>query len=163
MDTTTFPPEVQPLVDKILALCREQMTEGTVKPVTYVIDTAKKVMVPVEMYMPNNVAKDVAAALVRWTAKNMKADATIMVTEAWSLSEADSKHYQAIMDKYGSIGEYPGKLDVLMVSVQTRAGAWTGRAPIETKGEARRCGPLEVIRPNISTGRLMNFLDDDTP
>jgi hypothetical protein len=158
---TTFPADVQPLVDRILALCREQMTEGAVTPVTYVIDSAKQTMVPVEMHMPNAIAKDVAAALVRWTAKNIKADMTIMVTEAWSLSQKDAKHYNAIIEQYGSIGEYPGHLDILMVQVETRAGHWMGRAPIETKGKARRCGPLEVVKGDSASGRFSHFLSDE--
>lgn len=161
MDTTAFPPDVQPLIDKVLAICREQMTEGTVTPVTYVIESKSRLLVPVEMHMPDNVAKDISAALVRMTAKSIKADMTIMVTEAWSLSAADAARHAEIVEQYGSIGEYPGKLDILMVTVQTRAGHWMARAPIETRGQARRCGELEVMRAEGAAGRFTNFLGDE--
>jgi hypothetical protein len=163
MNTTEFPDIVKPLIDKVLQLSRAQMTEGDVTAVTYVVNTAKDTMVPVEMHMPNEVSKDVSAALVKWTAKNVHADATIMVSEAWSLSREDAPKYKEILEKYGSLGAYPGKLDILMVSVETREGSWIGRAPIESKGKARRCGPLEVIKAeaNGKDGRFSKFLPDE--
>lgn len=155
---TTFPADLAAQVDKVLAICRAQMTEGAVAAVTYVIDSRTGTMVPVEMHMPNEVSKDISAAMVRWTAKNMKADATIMVNEAWTLSREDLQRHAEIIARYGSIRDYPGKLDVLMVQVQTRAGHWLGRAPIEHAGDARRCGPMEVIRGDAAAGTLTNFL-----
>lgn len=154
---TTFPPDVAPLVERIMAICREQLTEGAVTPVTYVIDSKEQLLVPVEQHMPAKIATDIAGAMVRWTATTIHADMTIAVSEAWSLSSADSPRYREIIDQYGSIGDYPGKLDVLMVNVQTRAGCWRGRAPIETRGQARRCGALEVIRVEPPPA---SFLDD---
>lgn len=143
---TTFPPAVAPLVERIMAICREQLTEGGITPVTYVIDSRQELLVPVEQQMPARVVSDIAGAMARWTATTIHADLTITVAEAWSLSAADSGRYREIVEQYGSIGDYPGKLDVLLVTVQTRDGCWRGRAPITTRGHARRCGALEVVR-----------------
>lgn len=142
--TDAFPPEVADLVEQVLATCRAQMTEGPVAATTYIVNTASKSLLPIEMYVPNDVAKEMSADVVRWVAKNALADATITVSEAWTLSQQDAKRYEEIRARYGSIGEYPGRLEILMVSVETYAGNWLGQAPIETKGKARRIGPMTI-------------------
>jgi hypothetical protein len=157
-DDTTFPAAVAPLVEDVLTTCRAQLTEGPVTATTYIVNSSAKTITPVEMYMPTEVAKDMSADVARWMAKNAKADATIAVSEAWSLSEQDSPRHAEIIKQYGSIGEYPGRLDILTVNVQTHDGVWMGRAPIITEGRARRFGPLEVVKAGKSDGRFTNFL-----
>jgi hypothetical protein len=159
--TAIFPPKLSSLVDKVMALCRKQIAESSVSAVTYVIHSPTCTMVPVEMHLPHEVSKAVSEAMVRWTAKNVKADATVKVTEAWTLSPADSPNCQTILAEFGSIAEYPGKVDVLLLDVQTHAGCWMGRSVIETKGDARRCGPLEVTKADV--GRTDFLSKDDMP
>jgi hypothetical protein len=141
---TAFPAHLDAQIDRVLTIYRAEMTDGDAAAITYVVHTPRMAMVPVEMHMPDEVAKAMANSMVRWTAKRMDADATIQVSEAWSLTTADMGKYKEILEQYGSIGSYPGKLDILMVKVVTREGAWMRRAIIETKGQARRCGKLQV-------------------
>lgn len=71
--------------------------------------------------------------------------------------------HQEILDKYGSVGASPYKIDTASFVVETRYGVWGAQAPLKPKGyskKKRTFGPVELQFMDGVEGRFVGLLPE---
>ena len=102
----------------------------------------------------------------RALAMSLPADFVLVVSEAWSIARDDPNDPQEIFKKYGSLSNYPGRIDCLSIVIEShQEGIWMMQIPIETssakssKPPRRRLGAApNIMRPVAGEGRLIGIL-----
>jgi hypothetical protein len=74
--------------------------------------------------------KDASVKFAKHVAKQMSADTMFLMSEAWSLSTKDLLRFEEILDRYGSIGSYPKRIDIAVFQLATDEGWFSATAPI---------------------------------
>ena len=93
----------------------------------------------------------------------MKADFIFAVMEAWGLPRDKMPRYQEILDRYGSVGNSPYKIDTAAFVVETRYGVWREQVPPKPKGyskKKRSFGPVKLQFMDRVEGRFVGLLPD---
>ena len=83
-------------------------------------------------------AKDRSALAIRLAADMLEADFVFLIMEAWSLRKDKMPQMDAILDKYGSIGASPYRVDVVSFGLETRYGVWMSQCEIKPKGISKK-------------------------
>ena len=78
------------------------------------------------------------ALAIRMTADMLDADFVFVIMEAWSLRKDKMPQMDAILDKYGSIGASPYRVDVVSFGLETRYGVWMSQCEIKPKGISKK-------------------------
>lgn len=132
--------------------------DGHLAPVVFVIRTDKREIDVVSGSMGSTKEKDYIAEAVRQRARRMQADAICLVTEAWSLPPEDAPHAQKICEQYGSLSSYPGRIEIVAISIETTDGVWMAQAPI-TRTQGKPSIELPTwYKAEASSGRFMHLL-----
>lgn len=69
--------------------------------------------------------------------------------------------YQEILDKYGSVGASPYKIDTAAFILETRYGVWGCQAPLKPKGyskKKRTFGSVELLFMDGVEGRFVGLI-----
>jgi hypothetical protein len=85
----------------------------------------------------------------------------IMVTESWGLPASMVPQHFEIIEKYGSIGNSPFKVDCISISLETEYGHWLGLADIKPDPPSkfrRKLGELKIIPAHYSAGLFGGFI-----
>lgn len=113
---------------------------------------------------PTSVDKDTAAAMMRALFEQQDVVRCLFISEAWigeSDDQAGIKKLQAWVEEYGSIEDYPGRVEVVaFMAEDIEAGQITAHRRIERAGGLSRLGPLEVddLISVESSGRMVGML-----
>lgn len=105
--------------------------------------------------------KDASALVARRVATYMDADFVVLVTEAWALPPNKVAEAEAILEKYGSVGNYPKRLDVAWFTLETQEGLFNASAPIlpvPPSKKRRKLGQVSWLRADESGGMLAGIL-----
>ncbi len=130
------PPEsylktILPLVD----VARGLLEKGEeLVPIAFVGNFSTGKTVQVLLNSAGDVEKDHSALAIRMAAKMLEADFVFLIMEAWSLRKDKMAQMDAILDKYGSIGASPYRVDVASFGLETRYGVWMAQCEIKPKG-----------------------------
>jgi hypothetical protein len=105
--------------------------------------------------------KDRSALAIRMAADMLEADFVFVIMEAWSLRKDKMLQMDAILDKYGSIGASPYRVDVASFALETRYGVWMAQCEIKLKGLSKKKRTFSA--PNFQyfkevEGRFSHFL-----
>lgn len=145
--SNTIPPKppanIVELVETFLRMARSQLTDkGMVVPAVLVChgdDAEVLTFDPTSDHEKNQVA-----FMGRELAQVLDAHTVVMVGEGWTLRTAGHNNYAALRAKYGSVATMPGRIEVVNVNVETRAGqVWQCQARIMRKGRAIKTGPVD--------------------
>jgi len=134
------PPEsylktILPLVD----VARGLLEKGEeLVPIAFVGNFATGKTVQVLLNSAGDVEKDHSALAIRMAADMLEADFVFLIMEAWSLRKDKMAQMEAILDKYGSIGASPYRVDVATFGLETRYGVWMAECEIKPKGISRK-------------------------
>lgn len=154
---------VMPLIDT----ARGFLESGeSLQPFAFVGSTASGEMLPVMIDTQTADAKDHSAQLIKMAADNTKADFIFTVMEAWGLPRDKMPRYQEILDKYGSVGASPYKIDTAAFMLETRYGVWGCQAPLKPKGHSKKkrtFGPVELKFMDGVEGRFVGLLPQTSP
>ena len=134
------PPEsylktILPLIDVARGLLEngEQLA-----PIGFVGNFATGQTVQVLLNSAGDVEKDHSALAIRMAADMLEADFVFVIMEAWSLRKDKMAQMDAILDKYGSIGASPYRVDVVSFGLETRHGVWMAQCEIKPKGISKK-------------------------
>lgn len=154
------PTVLQSLVDAFVSVARDGARRGKEIPMVAAIgdaDTGEHVVIPYGQGTPNE-----GARLVRKTAQLMDANFILLVSEAWqkTATKADGEDFASMRERYKEVRHMPGRRDVVMFQLETRAGLWTGSTDIPPhKGRTPRYFEDPVFsHGGIGTGRLVGLL-----
>ncbi|MBI4190450.1 MAG: hypothetical protein HY525_07920, partial [Betaproteobacteria bacterium] len=116
---------------------------------------------PVLIDSRDEAAKDRSARAVKHVAESVAADFIFMVMEAWSLQKDKIHRRKEIVERYGSIGASPYKIDIVSLSLETRHGVWMAQASIKPKGHSKKkrtFGEVGFIHYDGAEGRFTRLL-----
>lgn len=126
---------IVPLIDT----ARGMIEKGeSLVPIAFACNLTTKQNMPVMMNAESEQTKDESAVAVKYAAALIDADFVFVIMEAWSLRDDKLRQHDEIRDKYGSIGNSPYAIDVVMFSLETRHGIWHGQCPIKPKGHSKK-------------------------
>ena len=155
----------QAYLDTILPLigkARDFLENGeTLAPIAFVGNFAIQQTTPVLIDSRDEEAKDRSARAVKHAAESVAADFIFMIMEAWSLQKDQLHRREEIMERYGSIGASPYKIDIVSFSLETRHGIWMAQASIKPKGHSKKkrtFGEVSFIHYDGAEGRFTRLL-----
>ena len=165
---SAIPSSYRNLIDPLIDAARGFVENGeTLAPFAFVANLSGGGAFPVMLATGSEEAKDNSARAVKQLAELHQADFVFTIMEAWSLPPERLGELDAIIDRYGSIGESPYRLDVVSLALETRHGTWVAQVPIEprtAKNGSRTFGSPRFQHYTSAQGRFAELLpvkDDD--
>ena len=126
---------VTPLVDK----AREILESGeSLQPFAFIGNFATGRILPVLLDTRDDRAKDSSAAAIRHAAEQTQAHFVFTIMEAWALPKDKLHRHGEIIQKYGSIGASPYRIDAAAFVLETSYGTWLAQATIKPKGYSKK-------------------------
>lgn len=159
----TNPPEnylkiINPLIDT----ARGFLEKGEeLAPIAFVGSFTTARTIPILLNNRGEDEKDHSALAIRIAADTLEADFVFIIMEAWSLRKDKMAQMEAILDRYGSIGASPYRLDVVSFALETRYGVWMAQCEIKPKGISKRKRTIDPPKFQFFTeveGRFSHFL-----
>jgi len=127
------------IINPLIGMAREIMEGGeSLAPFAFVGNLTTKETFPVRLQTGSEEQKDDSARLIRHIAHRMEADFVFVIMEAWSLRADKLRQASEILERYGSIGASPYRIDVVSFALETRYGMWMAQIPILPKGASKR-------------------------
>ena len=148
MEADGMPAEVAEFVGHILGVARKIVRDETeLRPVAFVASQQHKAMIQVMLDFDSAENKQRSAAVVRKLAEDIGADMVVLISEAWQLPDHLVKNFQAVLDRYGSIGACPERVEVVHMQICTHSGDWAGSAPFldDLADGSRRFGVMRFF------------------
>jgi hypothetical protein len=152
---------VLPLIDTARGLLENG---ESLQPFAFVGNHATKQMAPIAIDTRDEASKDRSVRLIKAAAEQTRADFVLTVMEAWGLPKDKLPRYQEILDKYGSVGNSPYRIDTAAFVLETRYGVWGTQVTLKPKGHSKKkrtCGPVELQFMDGVEGRFVGLLPTD--
>jgi hypothetical protein len=110
--------------------------------------------------LDNETDKNYFAELLKQSASKMNADAICFVAESWTLPEKyrNREDTERILKQYGMISEFPEKIEIIAINLETREGTWTGMGDIRPAKKGRKMTGLTWMKSEIMEGRFTHLL-----
>ena len=157
-----IPPAYRPYVDPIVAKAKSFLESGEkLLPIAFVGSFSSEQVIPIQLDSRTDEGKDRSAATIAATAQSINADFVFSVMEAWGLPKKYMNRIDEIYDKYGSIANFPHRLDVATFMLETRHGMWLAQCTILPKPPSKKrrtIMPPEFVFGNEMEGRFANLL-----
>jgi hypothetical protein len=149
---------VLPLIDS----ARGFLEDGeSLQPFAFVGNHATGRVVPILIDTQTGASKDRSVELIKAAAEQTQADFVFTVMEAWGLPRDKMPRYQEILDKYGSVGASPYKIDTAAFMLETRSGVWGCQVSLKPKGHSKKkrtFGQVELQFMDGLEGRFEGLL-----
>ncbi len=133
----------------------------SLQPFAFVGNHATQQIVPILIDTQSGDSKDRSVELIKAAAEQTQADFVFTIMEAWGLPKDKMPRYQEIMDKYGSVGASPYKIDIAAFMLETRYGVWGCQVTLKPKGyskKKRTFGKAELQFMDGLEGRFVGLL-----
>lgn len=104
--------------------------------------------------------KNYFSELIKQHASKINADAICFVAESWTLPEKyrNKADMTRILKQYGSISEFPERVEIIAISLETREGKWTGMGDIKPAKKGRKMTGLKWMKVEMMEGRFSHLL-----
>lgn len=122
-------------------------------------DLGESILVPTDTSGPQE--KSESAEHARTVAAMQGADFVFSIGETWALSPEDVPKHANILKKYGSISQYPGRVDTFFIYLECQEGLFSVMAPIlaaPPSKKKRRLGKPWVVKVDHALGTLAQIL-----
>jgi hypothetical protein len=153
---------VLPLIDS----ARGFLENGeSLQPFAFVGNHATKQMVPIHIDTDTAAGKDRSVQRIKAAAEQARADFVFTIMEAWGLPRDKLPRYREILDKYGSVGNSPYRIDTASFVLETRYGVWGVQVALKPKGHSKKkrtFGQVELEFMDGVEGRFAGLLPDAT-
>ena len=124
--------------------------DGKLHPITFLM-TADGTLMPIIAPMPDDQSKDSLADVVRTLIRKTKAEAVLMVNEAWYLKNPKLKKG----DPLPKPSEHADRQEAIVIFAETREHVVTALADID--GKTRAVGELTLLPDGQTRGRFTHF------
>jgi hypothetical protein len=150
------------IIGPLIAKAQELLEAGeTLQPIAFTCNLTTRQIIPVSIQPGTGDDKDRSARAIQSAALVLEADFVFVIMEAWSLRPDKLLQFDAIMEKYGSIGASPFAIDVCSFALETRRGVWVAQPQIKPKGiskKKRTIGKVEFRYYTEVQSRFMHLL-----
>lgn len=155
-----MPKAYRDLIEPLIGTTREIFAAGaTLAPIALVGNIATRDMRLVTMDPHSADPKNDLVSAIRTVAKHQEADFIFTVMDAWALDPAQAHRYEEIIERYGSIGQSPYRIDIVSFSIETHWGVWMAQAPLEMReGGSRTFAEPDFRRYPEAAGRFGGLL-----
>lgn len=151
------------IINPIIDAARNFLEQGEdLRPIAFFGCFDSAMIVPIPINSSSEESKDASAEIMRLAALQIEADFVLVITEAWTMKASSKEEVEAVIDKYGSIGESPFAIEVVSFSLETVYGTWMAQEKIEAKGEARTIGIPDFHHFDEASGRFTHLLPQKT-
>lgn len=149
-------------INPLIAHARELVGKGeALAALAFIGNLAEQQITPMVLDDSSDESKDSSAEAISRAAAVLNADYIFQIREAWMLPKKYAERYEAILDKYGSIGKSPYAQDVAAFSLETTHGTWIAMAPLTFKLPSKKrrfFGPVVFdFMPQVE-GRFVGLL-----
>ena len=165
-----IPPSYRAQIDPIVAKAKGFLENGeALAPMAFVGSFTTNTVIPVLLDSTDIDAKERSAATIAAAAKQANADYVFTVMEAWAMPKKYMNRVDEIYEKYGSLANFPHRLDVASFMLETRHGLWMAQCTILPKPPSKKrrtIMPPEFVFGDKAQGRFANLLpvkDDQVP
>jgi hypothetical protein len=139
IDMSDLPKAYRAIIDPLIATAREILERGeTLMPFAFVGNLTTEETYPVMLQTGSDKQKDDSAFLIRHIAHRVEADFVFVIMDAWGLPPDKVGQVLEIIERYGSIGASPYRVDVVSFALETRHGLWVAQEPIKPKGVSKK-------------------------
>jgi hypothetical protein len=164
---SAIPTAYRTLIDPLIGVARGILEGGEqLVPVAFVGNLTAGQTFQVMMSAASEQTKDESADLVRHLAVIHDADFVFIVMDAWGLPRDKMPRYREILERYGSIGASPYRIDIVSFTLETRHGLWVAQVPVKPKGiskKKRTFGEPEFELFTDAQGRFVDLLPTKEP
>ena len=131
-------------------------------PIAFVGNFETGQFVPILIDTADESRKDASAGAIRRAAESMPADYVFTIMEAWGLPKDKMPKYAQIIERYGSIGASPYRIDTASFILETRYGVWGAQVPLKFKAPSKKrrtfAATVELIFMKGIEGRFAELL-----
>lgn len=127
-------------------------------PFAFLHSSETNTMQMVAASFTNEKEKDMFAIAVRTLVQKRGVDSILFLSESWTIPKDKTEDFMANRDKYPSVSAYPHRQDCIMISYETKNGAWLGTIIVDDESKTVLSDEIEVIGAHASSGRFTNFL-----
>jgi hypothetical protein len=149
---------VLPLIEK----ARGILENGeSLEPFAFVGNHATRQITAILIDTQSEESKDQSVEHIRSATAQTEADFVFTIMETWGLPRDKMPRYQEIIDKYGSIGASPYKIDTAAFMLETRYGVWGCQVSLKPKGyskKKRTFGRMDLQFMDGTEGRFAGLL-----
>lgn len=159
---STIPTAYHAIIDPLIEHARQIAERGDpLGSIAFVGNLTTGQTYPVVIDSDSLGAKSRTAAMIRSLAAIHEADFIFSVSRTWMLPESKADRSEEIVERYGSIGASPYRVDSVSFTLETRHGLWIAQCPIKPKGYSKRkktFGPPTFTRMTEAVGRFTDLL-----
>lgn len=159
-----IPEKYQADIETIISGARKVLVEGKELEAVAFLGKTDFGLLRLPMDMHSTKAKEFSAAIVRGIAQAGRAEYVIMISEAWALDQTkvSVEEIKTYLESHEGISEHPARMDVFMITLETREGFWMAQSPIRSlNGKAREFDPVNFLFMTHREGRFANFLPQE--
>ena len=157
-----IPPAYLRHIEPIVAKAKGFLENGeALTPIAFVGSFTNNTVIPVMLDSSNDDTKDRSATMIAAAATQADADYVFTVIEAWALPKKYLNRVEEIYEKYGSLANFPHRLDVASFTLETRHGTWMAQCTILPKQPSKKCRtimPPQFVFGDATQGRFANLL-----
>jgi hypothetical protein len=124
----------------------------SLSPLAFVGNFDSGLIIPVLIDTINDEAKDNSANAIRLAADSIQADYVFTIMEGWGLPKDKMHRYQEVIERYGSIGASPWKIDTANFMLESRHGVWGAQIPLKFKAPSKK-------RRQFAAPVVLQFMD----
>ncbi len=150
---------IAPLIEKAKGFLE---AGETLSPIAFVGSFDSGQVIPILINTSTEEAKDQSAQAIRLSVETIDADYVFSILEGWGLPKDKLHRYEEIIERYGSIGASPWKIDTANFLLETRHGIWGAQIPLKFKvpSKKRRMFAVPVVLQFMdgAEGRFMGLL-----
>jgi hypothetical protein len=127
------------IIEPLIGTAREILERGeSLVPFAFVGNLTTGQTYPVMLKAGSEAEKDDSASLIRDIAHRVEADFVFVIMEAWALPPDKVRRVREIIERYGSVGASPYRIDVASFALETRHGMWVAQTPIKPRGVSKK-------------------------
>ena len=158
-----LPPRYHEIIWPLIEKAKGFLEQGeSLSPLAFVgnFDTGQIVSILIDTL--DDSRKDASAVAIRLAAESMAADYVFTVIEGWGLPKDKMLKYEEIIERYGSIGASPYRIDTASFMLETRYGVWGAQVPLKFKAPSKKrrtfAAPAALIFMSGIEGRFAGLL-----
>lgn len=158
-----LPEQVRSFVKSSVVSAQEALLAGESITASMFLNSGNRTdMHKIPVDTSSGASKDACVVYAKQIAALKGSTVCVFMSESWGLSRSDAKRHEYIIDRYGAIANYPGKLDLLFLNVETDEGVFALQAEIVGCPPSKRKRTLKIndgfIKVDSSSGRMSGIL-----
>lgn len=157
-----IPPAYLSHIEPIVAKAKGFLENGeALTPVAFVGTFTNNTVIPIMLDSSSEESKNRSSTMIAAAAAQADADYVFTVIEAWALPKKYLNRVEEIYQQYGSLANFPYRMEVAGFTLETRHGTWMAQCTILPKPPSKKrrtIMPPQFVFGDAAQGRFANLL-----